>query len=97
MYYAHAALYYLIDGVLVWIILLLAQRWIFNIQNKREIYRRKLLLKKILPVIESTLNDILKDLKNTEKETTNEKNKDLDPEEYDDDEDLDNIVDDFLK
>ena len=97
MLLAHELFWYLIDGVLIWIVLLLAQQWIFNIWKQNAIFRRKSLLKKMLPVIDKSLNDILKGLIKDliKKETTNEKDKDLEPE--DDDEDLDDIVDDFLK
>lgn len=96
MLLAHELFWYLVDFTLLMVILLLLQRLIFNAQNQRAIFRRKSLLKKMLPVIEKSLNDILKDLvKDNKKETTNEKDKDLEPE--DDDEDLDDIVDDLLK
>ena len=96
MLLAHELFWYLVDFTLLMVILLLLQRLIFNAQKQNAIFRRKSLLKKMLPVIEKSLNDILKGLiKDDKKETTNEKDKDLEPE--DDDEDLDDIVDDFLK
>lgn len=85
MYIAHAALYYLIDLVLVLIALLLFQRFIHN----AKVDRTKRQMRECLAL--ST--DILKELK--KEKTTNENKEDLEPE--DDDEDLDDIVDDFLE
>jgi len=85
MYTAHAALYYLIDLVLILIALLLFQCFIHNAKADRT--------KRQIRECLALSTDILKELK--KEKTTNENEEDLEPE--DDDEDLDDIVDDFLE
>ena len=84
MYIAHAALYYLIDLVLILIAMLLFQRFIHNAKADRT-------KKRIIECL-ALSEDILKEIK--KEKHTNENKEDLEPE--DDDEDLDDIIDDFL-